>query len=75
VEGDFDPRNLKCNTFSLEWPPKSGRKLEFPEVDRAAWFNARAAARKINKGQRPILQELFHRLRVKSSRRPKSSRT
>jgi predicted NUDIX family NTP pyrophosphohydrolase len=75
VEGDFDPRNLKCNTFSLEWPPKSGRKLEFPEVDRAAWFNARVAARKINKGQRPILQELFHRLRVKSSRRPKSSRT
>jgi predicted NUDIX family NTP pyrophosphohydrolase len=75
VEGDFDPRNLKCNTFSLEWPPKSGRKLEFPEVDRAAWFNARAAARKINKGQRPILRELFHRLRVKSSRRPTSSRT
>ena len=75
VEGDFAPRDLKCNTFSMEWPPRSGHRQEFPEVDRAAWFNAGTAARKINKGQLPILQELFHRLGVKSRRRVKSSRT
>jgi predicted NUDIX family NTP pyrophosphohydrolase len=75
VEGDFDPRNLKCNTFSVEWPPRSGHRQEFPEVDRAAWFKAGAAARKIAKGQLPIIQELFHRLGVKCSRRVKSSRT
>jgi predicted NUDIX family NTP pyrophosphohydrolase len=73
VEGDFQPPNLKCNSFSMEWPPKSGRTQEFPEVDRAAWFKASEAARKIAKGQLPIIQELFHRLGVKSSRRPKSS--
>ena len=75
VEGDFHPANLKCNSFSMEWPPKSGRTQEFPEVDRAAWFKASKAARKIAKGQLPIIQELFHRLGVKSSRRPKSSCT
>ena len=73
LEGDFDPRKLKCNTFSMEWPPKSGRMQEFPELDRAAWFKAGAAARKITKGQLPIIQELFHRLGVKCGRRPKSS--
>ena len=72
VEGDFDPRNLKCNSFSLEWPPKSGRMQEFPEADRAAWFEASEAARKITKGQLPIIQELFHHLDVESSRLPKS---
>jgi len=38
VQGDFDPTNLKSNTFELEWPPRSGRKASFPEVDRAEWF-------------------------------------
>jgi predicted NUDIX family NTP pyrophosphohydrolase len=74
VEGDLDPRELKSNSFSLEWPPKSGRRQEFTEVDRAAWFNPATAARKINKGQLPILQELFHQLGVTSGRRLKSSR-
>ena len=73
VEGDFDPRNLRCNSFSLEWPPKSGRMQAFPEADRAAWLKASEAARKITKGQLPIIQELFRRLGVKSSRRPSSS--
>jgi predicted NUDIX family NTP pyrophosphohydrolase len=54
-EGDFDPAALKSNTFALEWPPRSGRMAEFPEVDRAAWFSIDEALRKINKGQRPIL--------------------
>lgn len=69
VEGDFHSPNLKCNSFSMEWPPKSGRTQEFPEVDRAAWFKPSEAVRKIAKGQLPIIQELFHRLGVKSSRR------
>jgi predicted NUDIX family NTP pyrophosphohydrolase len=58
VEGDFDPRALTSNTFSLEWPPRSGRHQEFPEVDRAAWFDLDEAKRRINRGQAPLLGEL-----------------
>jgi predicted NUDIX family NTP pyrophosphohydrolase len=57
-EGDFDPATLKSNTFSLEWPPSSGRMAEFPEVDRAAWYSIDKALAKINKGQKPILAAL-----------------
>jgi predicted NUDIX family NTP pyrophosphohydrolase len=57
-EGDFDPATLKSNTFSLEWPPHSGRMVEFPEVDRAAWYSIDEALVKINKGQKPILAAL-----------------
>jgi predicted NUDIX family NTP pyrophosphohydrolase len=62
VEGDFDPGQLRSNHFSMEWPPKSGRMAEYPEVDRAGWFEREAAARKILKGQLPILEALFDRL-------------
>jgi predicted NUDIX family NTP pyrophosphohydrolase len=58
VEGDFDPRALKSNTFSLEWPPRAGRPQEFPEVDRAAWFDLEEAKRRINRGQSALLEEL-----------------
>jgi predicted NUDIX family NTP pyrophosphohydrolase len=57
-EGDFDPAMLKSNTFSLEWPPRSGRMAEFPEVDRAAWYSIDEASAKINKGQKPIIAAL-----------------
>jgi predicted NUDIX family NTP pyrophosphohydrolase len=57
-EGDFDPATLKSNTFSLEWPPRSGRMAEFPEVDRAAWYLIDDALVKISKGQRPIVTAL-----------------
>ena len=57
-EGEFDPASLKSNTFSLEWPPRSGRMAEFPEVDRAAWYSIDEAFVKINKGQKPILAAL-----------------
>jgi predicted NUDIX family NTP pyrophosphohydrolase len=57
-EGDFDPATLKSNTFSLEWPPRSGRTAEFPEVDRAAWYSIAEALLKINKGQKPIIAAL-----------------
>jgi predicted NUDIX family NTP pyrophosphohydrolase len=55
VQGDIDPASVKSNTFSMEWPRKSGRMIEVPEVDRAAWFSPGEAAVKILKGQRPIL--------------------
>jgi len=57
-EGDFDPARLKSNTFTLEWPPRSGRMAEFPEVDRAAWYSIADAFMKINKGQKPIIAAL-----------------
>jgi predicted NUDIX family NTP pyrophosphohydrolase len=57
-EGDFDPATLKSNTFSLEWPPRSGRMAEFPEVDRAAWYSIDEALVKINQGQKPIIVAL-----------------
>src|ERR1019366_4861586 len=46
VEGDLDVANVKSNSFELEWPPKSGRMVSFPEVDRAAWFAPAQARRK-----------------------------
>jgi predicted NUDIX family NTP pyrophosphohydrolase len=57
-EGDFDPASLKSNTFAIEWPPRSGKTAEFPEVDRAAWFSIDEALEKINKGQKPIIAAL-----------------
>jgi predicted NUDIX family NTP pyrophosphohydrolase len=67
IEGDFDPATLKSNTFTLEWPPRSGKLREVPEVDRAAWFAPEQAARKILKGQRPILEALLRHLRQGST--------
>ncbi|HET9252309.1 MAG TPA: NUDIX domain-containing protein [Candidatus Eisenbacteria bacterium] len=58
VEGDFDPARLRSNTFSMEWPPGSGRKQEFPEVDRAAWFGLDEAEGKIRPEQKPFLDEV-----------------
>ena len=62
VEGDFDVRKLASNTLSLEWPPRSGRAQEFPEVDRAGWFSLAEARRKILKGQAAILDALLRQL-------------
>jgi predicted NUDIX family NTP pyrophosphohydrolase len=61
VEGDCDPATIVSNSFALEWPPRSGRMQEFPEVDRAAWFPLAVARQKIHKGQVPLLDE-FARL-------------
>ena len=58
VEGDCDPAELRSNTFSMEWPPKSGRQGEFPEVDRAAWFPLDEARKRIIAGQASFLEEL-----------------
>jgi predicted NUDIX family NTP pyrophosphohydrolase len=62
AEADFDPASLESNTFSVEWPPRSGRQQEFPEVDRAAWFGREAAREKILEGQKELLVRLLERL-------------
>lgn len=62
VRGDFDPALLRSNTFLLEWPPKSGRMQEFPEVDRAGWFPVPVAKGKILKSQAAFLDRLQERL-------------
>jgi predicted NUDIX family NTP pyrophosphohydrolase len=58
LEGDCDAASIKSNTFSMEWPPHSGKQQEFPEVDRAGWFTIPTAKGKILKGQVPFLEEL-----------------
>ena len=62
IDGDLDPATLRSNTFAMEWPPRSGHMIEVPEVDRAAWFTPEAAARKILRGQCPMLQALLKHL-------------
>jgi predicted NUDIX family NTP pyrophosphohydrolase len=59
IEGDFDPSDLKSNSFEMEWPPKSGRRQSFPEVDRAQWFSPAEAQRKILKGQSELITRLL----------------
>jgi predicted NUDIX family NTP pyrophosphohydrolase len=61
LESGFDVAALKSNTFSMEWPPRSGRREQFPEVDRAAWFDLATAKRKILKSQAPLLDQLAAR--------------
>lgn len=58
VQGDFDPRTLVSNSFSMEWPPRSGEMGVFPEIDRADWFDLPEARRKILKSQLVFLQRL-----------------
>jgi predicted NUDIX family NTP pyrophosphohydrolase len=58
VEGDLDVTEVESNTFELEWPPRSGRRRTFPEVDRAEWFPLAVAREKIIPGQRPLLDRL-----------------
>lgn len=64
IEGDCDPSAIRSNTFTLEWPPKSGRQREFPEVDRAEWFDLETAAVKILKGQLDFLRTLAELLDI-----------
>lgn len=58
LAGDFDIEHVVSNTFELEWPPRSGRRQSFPEVDRAAWFDLDTARRKIVKSQLPFIDRL-----------------
>jgi predicted NUDIX family NTP pyrophosphohydrolase len=58
VEGDFDPSDIRSNLFALEWPPRSGRTAEFPEIDRAEWVDLPTAKRKLVKGQVKLIEVL-----------------
>jgi predicted NUDIX family NTP pyrophosphohydrolase len=58
AEGDLDPATLRSNTFEIEWPPRSGRRQTFPEVDRAEWFGLETAREKINPAQAAFLDRL-----------------
>lgn len=63
VEGDCDPDKFTSTMFSMVWPPKSGKLQKFPEADRGGWFARKAALEKIVKGQRPVLEALYKKLR------------
>jgi predicted NUDIX family NTP pyrophosphohydrolase len=63
AEGEFDPDQLASNTFSMEWPPRSGSQQEFPEVDRAEWFDLETAREKILPAQAELLDRLLAKLR------------
>lgn len=62
AEGDFDPARLDSNTFTMEWPPRSGREREFPEVDRAEWFDPERAREKILAAQAELIDRLLEHL-------------
>ncbi|HON59854.1 MAG TPA: NUDIX domain-containing protein [Smithella sp.] len=62
LEGDLDAAAIKSNAFAMEWPPKSGRLQEFPEVDRGGWFGVDEAREKLLPGQRGFLDELLKHL-------------
>jgi predicted NUDIX family NTP pyrophosphohydrolase len=62
VEGNIDASAIRSNKFSMEWPPRSGKTQEFPEVDRAAWFSLAQARLKVLKAQAPLLDQLEERV-------------
>lgn len=62
VKGDLDPSTVKSNTFPLEWPPKSGKYIDTPEVDRGAWFSIEEARQKILGQQASLIDDLLDQL-------------
>jgi predicted NUDIX family NTP pyrophosphohydrolase len=63
AEGDLDPDAVHSNSFTMEWPPRSGRTAEFPEIDRAGWFGIDEAREKLNPAQAEFLDRLLELLR------------
>jgi predicted NUDIX family NTP pyrophosphohydrolase len=63
AEGDLDADSVRSNTFTMEWPPRSGRTAEFPEIDRAGWFGIETAREKLVPAQAELLDRLLERLR------------
>ncbi len=63
AEADFGPSEIKSNLFEMEWPPKTGKKQSFPEVDKAGWFCFEEARKKILPGQTPLLKELYQKIK------------
>jgi predicted NUDIX family NTP pyrophosphohydrolase len=58
VETDVDVANIRSNAFEIEWPPRSGRRQAFPEIDRAEWFDLATARTKINEAQKTLLEQI-----------------
>ncbi|MGH9858193.1 MAG: NUDIX domain-containing protein, partial [Acidobacteriota bacterium] len=73
VEGDLDASNVKSNTFTMEWPPKSGNQQEFVEVDKAGWFNLEKAKEKLNPAQADFIDRLAEALNVDLSEPPEQT--
>ena len=67
MEADFDVSHFSSNMFEMEWPPRSGNRASFPEIDRIAYFSVLMARRKILPGQRAFIDELVERLKDKRS--------
>ncbi len=63
IFGDFDPADITSNTVTLEWPPRSGRRIDVPEVDRAEWYRLADARTRLHKGQAPIVDLIAEALR------------
>ena len=70
IEADCDPAQFRSNLFSMEWPPKSGQKKDFPEVDRAQWFNIPEARKRILVAQIGLIDQLISILTVKEREPP-----
>ncbi len=75
VHGDIDAPSIKSNTFSTEWPPRSGRQQEFPEIDKGGWFAIPVALEKLLPGQHGFLDELQKKLGLGSASALPKART
>ena len=64
VSGNIDPSSIKSNTFSMEWPPRSGTQRLFPEIDRGGWFTVPQALEKLLPGQHRFVHELQEKLKA-----------
>ncbi|MDQ3020365.1 MAG: NUDIX domain-containing protein [Bacteroidota bacterium] len=64
LKHDFDVSKIKSNTFTIEWPPKSGKQQEFPEIDRGEWFDFSISKKKLNEQQAAIIDELVEKLNL-----------
>ena len=67
LEGNLDPASASSNTFPMEWPPRSGRTIQVPEIDRVAWFDLAAAREKLKAAQHPLLERLSEAVDVETS--------
>jgi len=67
LEGDLDPLSASSNTFPMEWPPRSGRTIQVPEIDRVAWFDLAAAREKLKAAQHPLLERLSEAVDAETS--------
>lgn len=67
VEQDLDPTTIKSNTFTMEFPPRSGKMAEFPEIDKAEWLTVPVALEKINSAQAKLITQLILKLKSRQS--------